>query len=84
MARHLLENSSSLRQILGQNSFLTSYLFVALGSDIKKFLAQRKKLGYSLAGILRSLLLIKTAMVLRETTKYLTQIGYFLWSFRPR
>lgn len=78
MTKHLLDNISVLRQILGHRGFLTCYLFVAKGSDIRSLMIRRSELGYSLPLILRSLLLIRSTMVIREALTYVREIGSFL------
>lgn len=83
MAKHLLENRPALQQILGQSGFLTCYLFVAGGSEVRTFMARRREFGYSLLLILRSYFIIRSGMVVREMAKYLLGIGGFLRSFWP-
>jgi glycosyltransferase involved in cell wall biosynthesis len=83
MNDHLMANRVALEQILGQSGFLTCYIFVARGAEVRAFIARRKELGYTLPLILRSFVLIRMAMVMREATKNVRRLAGFLRSLWP-
>lgn len=83
MTDHLMGHRVALEQVLGQSGFLTCYLFVARGAKVRAFISRRKELGYPLLLILRSLVLIRMATIVREATKHVRRLAKFLWSLRP-